>query len=58
METKFKKAILAGGCFWCMEQPLADTEGVISVVPGYTGVHVENPTYEQVCTGTTGHFEA
>lgn len=58
METKFKKAILAGGCFWCMEQPLADTEGVISVLPGYTGGHVENPTYEQVCTGTTGHFEA
>lgn len=57
MTTK-EKAILAGGCFWCMVKPFDQWEGVESVVSGYTGGHVPNPTYEQVCTGLTGHTEA
>ena len=51
-------AIFAGGCFWCMEPPYAQLSGVISVFPGYTGGNVPNPTYEAVCAGQTGHFEA
>ena len=55
---KKETAIFAGGCFWCMVSPFDKQPGIISVVSGYTGGHVENPTYEQVCTGTTGHTEA
>ncbi len=55
---KTEVATLAGGCFWCMEAVFDELEGVIDVVPGYAGGHVPNPTYEQVCTGTTGHAEA
>ncbi len=51
-------ATFAGGCFWCMEPPFEALEGVVEVIAGYTGGHVPHPTYEQVCTGTTGHFEA
>lgn len=51
-------ATFAGGCFWCMEAPFEEIEGVKSVVSGYTGGHTKNPTYEQVCSGTTGHLEA
>lgn len=51
-------ATLAGGCFWCTEAIFTRLKGVISVMPGYTGGNVENPTYEDVCTGTTGHAEA
>ena len=51
-------ATFAGGCFWCMVQPFAKLEGVRQVVAGYTGGHVERPTYEQVCSGKTGHYEA
>ncbi|WP_028124855.1 peptide-methionine (S)-S-oxide reductase MsrA [Eremococcus coleocola] len=51
-------AIFAGGCFWCMVHPFDQWDGVESVRSGYTGGHVENPTYEQVCTGKTGHTEA
>ncbi|HIW70321.1 MAG TPA: peptide-methionine (S)-S-oxide reductase MsrA [Candidatus Limosilactobacillus merdipullorum] len=51
-------AIFAGGCFWCMVQPFDTLPGIKKVVSGYTGGHVANPTYEQVCTGTTGHTEA
>ena len=51
-------AIFAGGCFWCMVQPFDTHPGVISVVSGYTGGHVANPTYEQVTSHTTGHTEA
>lgn len=54
MET----ATLAGGCFWCLEAVFRELRGVESVRPGYAGGHVPNPTYEQVCTGTTGHAEA
>ncbi len=51
-------ATFAGGCFWCLEAVFREVEGVESVVPGYTGGTTANPTYEQVCTGTTGHAEA
>ncbi len=51
-------AILAGGCFWCMEPPFERLKGVKSVISGYTGGDVENPTYNQVSAETTGHREA
>ncbi len=51
-------ATFAGGCFWCMVKPFDELPGILQVVSGYTGGHVENPTYEQVCSDTTGHFEA
>jgi peptide-methionine (S)-S-oxide reductase len=50
-------ATLGGGCFWCLEAVYDDMQGIQSVVSGYMGGHVDNPTYEQVCTGTTGHAE-
>ena len=50
-------ATLAGGCFWCMVKPFSSYPGIKSVVSGYSGGHVENPTYEQVCTNQT-HVEA
>lgn len=53
-----EQAIFAGGCFWCMVKPFDEHPGIYSVVSGYTGGHVPNPTYEQVCTHTTGHTEA
>lgn len=51
-------ATLAGGCFWCTEAVFQRLRGVKSVVPGYTGGSIPNPSYEAVCTGTTGHAEA
>ena len=51
-------AILAGGCFWCTEAVFLDVVGVETVESGYTGGHVPNPTYRQVCGGDTGHAEA
>ncbi|WP_099974823.1 peptide-methionine (S)-S-oxide reductase MsrA [Lactobacillus terrae] len=51
-------AIFAGGCFWCMVHPFDQQPGIISVRSGYTGGHVENPTYEEVSTEKTGHTEA
>jgi len=56
--SQYKLATFAGGCFWCMVSPFDKLPGVIRVVSGYTGGTVENPTYEQVCSGTTGHYEA
>lgn len=53
-----ERAIFAGGCFWCMVQPFEEQDGILSVRSGYTGGHVPNPTYEQVCSKTTGHTEA
>ena len=53
-----EKAIFAGGCFWCMVKPFDSWDGVHEVVSGYTGGQVDNPTYEQVKTGETGHYEA
>ena len=51
-------AIFAGGCFWCMVQPFDTLPGIKKVVSGYTGGHVPNPTYEEVCQHKTGHTEA
>ncbi|MBI2873429.1 MAG: peptide-methionine (S)-S-oxide reductase MsrA [Chloroflexi bacterium] len=51
-------ATLAGGCFWCLEAVFEQLRGVERVVPGYSGGHIVGPSYEQVCTGTTGHAEA
>lgn len=53
-----EKATFAGGCFWCMVKPFDSYDGIESVVSGYTGGHVENPTYEMVCSNATGHYEA
>ncbi len=50
-------ATLAGGCFWCLEAVYDDLKGVEDVVSGYAGGQTRNPSYEQVCTGTTGHAE-
>lgn len=57
METS-EKATFAGGCFWCMEGPFEQLEGVISVTSGYTGGEKVNPTYEEISSGATGHAEA
>jgi len=50
-------AILGGGCFWCLEAVYTELRGVERVISGYAGGHVPNPTYEQVCSGRTGHAE-
>ena len=55
--TNFKKATFAGGCFWCMVKPFDQFDGIEQVVSGYMGGHIENPTYEQVKKGDTGHLE-
>lgn len=55
---KTEKATFAGGCFWCMVHPFDERPGILKVVSGYTGGHEENPTYEEVSSGTTGHAEA
>ena len=56
--TTLEKATLAGGCFWCMEPPYEKLEGVKEVISGYIGGHKQNPTYEEVSAGATGHAEA
>lgn len=55
--TPSEIATLAGGCFWCLEAVYDELKGVSSVVSGYAGGHVQNPTYQQICSGTTGHAE-
>tara|TARA_R110000868_G_scaffold146747_9_gene367719 strand:- start:274 stop:813 length:540 start_codon:yes stop_codon:yes gene_type:complete len=55
--ANIQHATLAGGCFWCIESAFNSVEGVISAFSGYAGGQKENPSYEQVCEGTTGHAE-
>jgi len=57
MNAKSETATLAGGCFWCLEAVYQELDGVTGIVSGYTGGHVKNPTYEQVCAKDTGHAE-
>ena len=54
---RMEVATLGGGCFWCIEAVFGEVEGVVSVLPEYSGGQVANPTYEEVSTGTTGHAE-
>ena len=56
-EAKSERATLGGGCFWCVEAVYQTVPGVLGVISGYAGGHVENPSYEDVCTGRTGHAE-
>jgi peptide methionine sulfoxide reductase msrA/msrB len=56
--TKNRIATFAGGCFWCVESDFEKIPGVVKVVSGYTGGNTENPSYQEVTSGTTGHFEA
>lgn len=56
-EKNLKKVTFAGGCFWCVESCFNMLKGVESAISGYAGGHTENPTYEEVCTGETGHAE-
>lgn len=58
IDSNYKVATLAGGCFWCMEGPFDKIDGVISTTSGYTGGHKKDPTYRQVSSGNTGHTEA
>nr|WP_240794045.1 peptide-methionine (S)-S-oxide reductase MsrA [Pseudorhodobacter turbinis] len=57
-QAETEKAIVAGGCFWCVEADFESVDGVKSVVSGYTGGSTKNPTYKEVGRGNTGHFEA
>ncbi len=57
MANKFETATIGGGCFWCVEAIYQDVNGVEQVVSGYAGGAVKDPTYQQICTGTTGHAE-
>jgi len=57
-DTGLDTATFAGGCFWCTEAAFSELDGVKKVTSGYTGGHTLNPTYEEVCSGTTGHYEA
>ncbi|WP_416826574.1 peptide-methionine (S)-S-oxide reductase MsrA [Ectobacillus polymachus] len=56
-DSHYEFAMFAGGCFWCMVKPFDELPGIIHVISGYAGGNIEYPTYEQVKTGTTGHYE-
>lgn len=56
-QQNFQTATLANGCFWCTEAIFQNLKGVKKVISGYSGGHIENPTYEEVCNKTTGHAE-
>jgi peptide methionine sulfoxide reductase msrA/msrB len=58
MKNNYELATFAGGCFWCLVSPFEEKDGIIQIVSGYTGGHKENPTYKEVCSETTGHYEA
>ncbi len=55
--AKIESIVLGGGCFWCTETIFKQLRGVLAVVPGYAGGQTPNPSYEQVCSGATGHAE-
>lgn len=57
MSKDLEKATLGGGCFWCTEAVYLELKGVVEVKPGYSGGHVKNPSYKEVCAETTGHAE-
>lgn len=57
MEKKIEQVVFAGGCFWCTEAVFQRIDGVLTVISGYTGGHIKNPAYREVCKGTTGHAE-
>lgn len=57
MGKELEKATLGGGCFWCTEAVYLELKGVVDVKPGYSGGHVKNPSYQEVCNETTGHAE-
>ena len=57
MNETISTATLGGGCFWCLEAVFSDIQGVLKVISGYSGGKVVNPTYEQICSGKTGHAE-
>jgi peptide-methionine (S)-S-oxide reductase len=57
MDGQFEKATLGGGCFWCVEAVFKEMQGIKEVIPGYSGGHVKNPSYREVCSGETGHAE-
>jgi peptide-methionine (S)-S-oxide reductase len=56
-EQSLQIATLAGGCFWCIESAFNSVKGIVTATSGYMGGHNENPTYQQICTGETGHAE-
>ncbi len=58
MENYYERAIFAGGCFWCMVSPFDILDGIINVTSGYIGGHKESPTYKDVKSQTSGHYEA
>jgi len=55
--AKTETATLGGGCFWCVEAVFQRVDGIINVIPGYAGGHIDNPSYKDICTGKTGHAE-
>ena len=57
-KLNLRLATFAGGCFWCMIPPFQKLDGIYEVIAGYIGGHAKNPTYDQVCSANTGHYEA
>ena len=58
IHSDYKLATFAGGCFWCMVPPFENLDGVLDIKSGYIGGNTQNPTYREVSTGKTGHYEA
>ncbi len=57
-DSWYKSALFAGGCFWCMQPPFDNLDGVVSTQVGYTGGDIRSPDYQRICSGDTGHYEA